>query len=146
MTVDPRLQLTPGEYLIHPDGSASKVVDRRNLTVDEILACGRYTDRRGRRWTRSNYGMWMHPVAFHPVLGVRSETRQLSEMRLLIERDMHRDECEGAWLCTEHPVPFVYFACSGVWAIAVGPGPIKHTYDTLPEAMGAACELAVTGD
>ena len=38
MTVDPRLQLTPGEYLIHPDGSASKVVDRRNMTVDEILA------------------------------------------------------------------------------------------------------------
>ena len=41
MTVDPRLRLTPGEYLIHPDGSASRVVDRRNMTVDEILATGK---------------------------------------------------------------------------------------------------------
>lgn len=114
------------------------------MTVDEILASGRYTDRRGRRWTRSNYGIWMHPVAFHPVLGVRSETRQLNEMRLLIERDMHR--CSTALqYCANHPVPVVWksrpfkdFAAKS-----------KHGggwFSTHSEAMDAAYRLAVANE
>ena len=114
MTVDPRLQLTPGEYLIHPDGSASKVVDKRNLTVDEILATGQYTDRRGRYWHYdTKHRFW---ITNPPVAGKTWKVWQFggpfdhAEMRLLIERDQHRDECPGLINCENHPVPCVTLA------------------------------------
>lgn len=104
MTVDPRLRLTPGEYLIHPDGSASKVVDKRNMTVDEILATGWYTDRQGREWHLCRHGgfVCMRWHNGHPSRGLEP-----GEMYLRIERDRHRAECPGLIDCTNHPVPSV---------------------------------------
>ena len=107
MTVDPKLRLTPGEYLIHPDGSASRVVDRRNMTVDEILASGRYTDRRGRAWARSPHASEFGEYWYMPIgpdnHGQTHHIAYLAEMRLLIERDQHRRLCIGLSHCDEHP-------------------------------------------
>ena len=147
MTVDPRLQLTPGEYLIHPDGSASKVVDRRNMTVDEILATGTYTDRRGREWVaafESTRGdrYW--------VSGSHDQIIDRDQMRLLIERDQHRGECPGLAECSDHPVWVVSRVYSrfrvGGWEIL---GPHKNQGwlfgSSHSEAMDAARALAVGG-
>ena len=65
-------------------------------------------------------------------------------MRLLIERDMHRDVCPGLQTCKEHPVPYVWIGVSGspyhepAWGFNDG-----DYHDTLPEAMDAARALAV---
>ena len=114
------------------------------MTVDEILATGKYTDRRGRGWDYvETVASWCSPEIDAEGVSWGYHYLSTAQMRLLIERDLHRDECKRAWWCKDHPVPFVYFAWSGVWAIAIGPGPIKHTFDTLPEAMDAARALAV---
>ena len=149
MTVDPRLQLTPGEYLIHPDRSASKVVDKRNMTVDEILATGKYTDRRGREWVRCPIncclnGGWFSYSAMREAKR-RSDWHPFeAEMRLLIERDQHRDVCPGIRKCNSHPVPRV-FRYNAVWSKLAAYGDFRrdYAYDTLPEAMDAARALAV---
>ena len=140
MTVDPRLQLVPGEYLIHPDGSASKVVDRRNMTVDEILASGRYTDRRGREWVRGEVceGHWY-----------QYQSDQLisdSEMRLLIERDLHECDSLGLSCCNEHPVVSVIRnPDTGGWLVfdRFGIERVGPEYRKWPDALAAARALAV---
>ena len=141
MTVDPRLQLTPGEYLIHPDGSASKVVDKRNMTVDEILATGRYTDRLDRYWVRGR----VYDEHWYQCQSDQSITD--THMRLLIERDLHRDECEGLRWCEDHPVPFVqtsdYHGDFAVVDTSLSSDEDQSRHDTLPEAMDAARALAV---
>ena len=142
MTVDPRLQLTPGEYLIHPDGSASKVVDKRNMTVDEILATGKYTDRRGREWVRGEVceGHWY-----------QYQSDQLisdSEMRLLIERDLHRDVCPGLHDCGDHPVHHaVFYRWERAFRVyEPDPNSVETIRcETLPEAIDAAIAWAVGG-
>ena len=152
MTVDPRLQLTPGEYLIHPDGSASRVVGKRNMTVDEILATGQYTDRRGRGWfvvgQDSNLGpAWVYneePFGVQALIGTH-------QMRLLIERDQH--ECIGLRLCRSHPVPNVLALQDdisgakwghGFGVYRPGTGDDREAWlDTLPEVMDAARALSV---
>lgn len=75
--------------------------------VDEILASGRYTDRRGRVWVKCP----VHPVELNdcwwtygrPIPG-KYEHKPGPSMRLLIERDQHRSECRGLWKCRNHPV------------------------------------------
>ena len=146
MTVDPRLQLTPGEYLIHPDGSASKVVDERNMTVDEILATGQYTDRRGREWVaafESTRGdrYW--------VSGSHDQIIARDQMRLLIERDQHRGECVGLRDCFAHPVPHVVSHQRNAGVIQAYPADRDYgarrssVHTTLSKAMDAARALAV---
>lgn len=110
-------------------------------SVDEILATGHYTDRRGREWkniTHWNVESWAaEPYGKPDILP--------GEMRLLIERDMHRDECCGNRECEDHPVPHVYRAYrSALWhAHPGGARPFAETFTTHAEAMDAARALAV---
>ena len=147
MTVDARLQLTPGEYLIHSDGSASKVVDRRNMTVDEILASGRYLDRRGRGWHHDGLiDSWVErPTASSLSAGIVTMGYVIDEdqMRLLIVRDKHRVECKGLLGCRTHPVPVVTIQYNEDGLIIYETDYTRRTYPTLPEAMDAARALAV---
>lgn len=103
-------------------------------TVDEILASGRYTDRRGRKWRKFrrckcwySTSIWLEATA--------------NQMHLLIERDQHRDECPGLALCRNHPVPFVL-----LWPLPTAiPAntTIGRTLPTHAEALAAARALAV---
>lgn len=118
------------------------------MTVDEILATGQYTDRRGRVWEvvgqDSDLGpawaYWEEPFGVQAVIATR-------HLRAIIERDQHRDECAGLGFCLAHPVPHV---------ISLGPhrfevfGPRSNSTmradrlaSTLSEAMDAARALAV---
>ena len=150
MTVDPRLRLTPGEYLIHPDGSASKVADKRNMTVDEILATGQYTDRRGREWLTTGPGSklgvaWAY---YEEPFGVQCVI-STHHLRLLIERDLHRDECAGLRDCFAHPVPHVVSYQRNAGVIQAYPAARDHVarrssvHTTFSQAMDAARALAV---
>ena len=153
MTVDARLQLTPGEYLIHPDGSASKVVDKRNLTVDEILATGQYTDRRGRAWNYDpDFDVWVEYSSRDDGILHLGWIVDTKDVRLLIERDLHRDECEGLQECRDHPVPFVeifrhpippYHVDYQVVDTSVEPSLNQGIYRAHADAMSAARALAV---
>lgn len=145
MTVDPRLQLTPGEYLIHPDGSASKVVDKHNMTVDEILASGRYTDRRGREWKRGPSFVcnrdWFYRIGIYKA-GYAND----AEMRLLIERDKHECDSLGLTCCPEHPVVSVIrHPDTGAWLVfdRFGIERVGPEYREWSAAMSAARALAV---
>lgn len=107
-------------------------------SVDEILATGHYTDRRGREWkniTHWNVESWAaEPYGKPDILP--------DEMRLLIERDMHRDVCPGFRDCAFgiHPVPIVYHAeLLGWWMVNTR----RLDAGTLAEAMDAARALAV---
>lgn len=107
-------------------------------TIDEILAKGRYTDRRRREWQHAWFGWWT------PRGGVELPTAQ---MRLLIERDQHRDECRGVRVCQDHPVPrvFQFAGPFGHWS-ALGSGRSAandSAHPTFPAAMDAARALAV---
>ena len=121
------------------------------MTVDEILATGQYTDRRGRVWkiVRSPVmGTWWGTPRPDDVILILHENK----MRLLIERDQHRDVCEGLQECGYHPVPFVeifrhlmppYHVDYQVVDTSVEPNFNQGLYRTLPEAMDAARTLAV---
>ena len=117
------------------------------MTVDEILATGEYRDRTGRVWVKCpvnprdlNDCWWAYG---RPVPG-NFEHRGEDHIRLLIERDQHRDVCPGLQTCKEHPVPYVWIGVSGspyhepAWGFNDG-----DYHDTLPEAMDAARALAV---
>lgn len=118
------------------------------MTVDEILASGRYTDRRGRRFGRiaspSTYrGEWLQ--WWPEIRPYPDEVLSPDQMRLLIERDMHRDVCPGLQGChLEHPSPRVK-ASYGKYFV-YRPFSIFHEefYENLPGAMDAARALAVT--
>ncbi|WP_172170988.1 hypothetical protein [Brevibacterium sp. CT2-23B] len=99
-------------------------------TVDEILASGRYTDRRGREWQHAWFGWWT------PRGGVELPPAQ---MRLLIERDQHRATCPGLWTCTDHPVPAVTLSRTFRPRVYVDGEP----YAWFSEAIDAARALAV---
>lgn len=115
--------------------------------IDEILATGWYTDKRGREWHHSAFlPRWVTSSGFNyfgPVYAFVYE----AEMRLLIERDQHRDVCPGLNLCSRHPVPRVlirYRWSTDAYFIAIGPGYRSGgTHDTLAEAMDGGYELAV---
>ena len=117
------------------------------MTVDETLATGQYTDRRGREW-RHIHGdrRWFHePDGLWFKDGKKViKMVHTPQMRLLIERDMHRDVCPGLQTCKEHPAPYVWIGVSGspyhepAWGFNDGDG-----HNTLSEAMDAARALAV---
>lgn len=113
------------------------------MTVDEILATGEYRDRRGREWK----GFFMYGK---PRWSTPSITRFLlpGEMRLLIERDLHRDECPSLISCENHPVPCVTIAGGPYGCFHVNPADTSdETYVahecTHERAMDAARALAV---
>lgn len=111
-------------------------------TVDEILATGRYTDRRGREWRKVAYGAsWFS-------LGTNTIIRG-AQMRLLIERNMHRDECPGLINCENHPVPCVTLAGGPYGCFHVNPADDSEETYVAHEcshewAMDAARALAVS--
>ena len=112
----------------------------RNMTVDEILATGQYRDRRGREWKRGPSFVcnrdWFYLNGIYKG-GYANDT----EMRLLIERDSHRDECPGLYNCMNHPVPIVWYGdISEGWCVDLG-----NWHSSLPEAMDAARAWAVGG-
>ena len=121
------------------------------MTVDETLASGQYTDRRGRRWRRCTAPMcelgdgwftWWRPTRDHGMIHPSKD-----QMRLLIERDIHRDECLGLHACGTHPVPIV-MVDEGYFAVqSAGPLDIddlkRPVQETLSSAMDAARALAV---
>ncbi|SMX91257.1 MULTISPECIES: hypothetical protein [unclassified Brevibacterium] len=120
--------------------------------IDEILASGRYTGRRGREW----WTPWDKPPGEprYWVSGLPGGDDRIidhAEMRLLIERDMHRGECRGMVSCPDHPVPRVlanegWGLGDGVEFFAIPPHGYCRAGDfhrTLPEAMDAARALAV---
>lgn len=111
-------------------------------TVDEILATGRYEDRRGREWFcgiawSNGDSTWYSS---------NQQFIRLNEMRLLIERDQHRDECEGLRACGNHPVPHVTtYPCPTAYVVWDSGGETDDgipDFRTLPEAMDAARALA----
>ena len=115
------------------------------MTVDEILIGHEYLDRRGRRWQKL-----IEPTGWVNMSEHRFLTR--NQMRLLIERDQHRDVCEGLQECGYHPVPFVeifrhlrppYHVDYQVVDTSVEPDFNQGLYRTLPEALDAARALAV---
>lgn len=122
------------------------------MTVEEILAAEMYTDRRGRTWhyldTIVDYDRWQrweHYSAEDLIL-------EVSEMRLLIERDMHRDACDGLYNCGDHPVPVVeidgpVISRTGCYYVRAPKSRrrVGHKHD-LESAMDAARALAVTGE
>ena len=117
------------------------------MTVDEILATGQYTDRRFRLWEhsqnmRTGEECWM---IWEPYF--RRTELTPAQIRLLIERDQHRDECPGLNACNGHPVPSVItpiawgsrdFEVYAAWANTT-----STFKQSLPEAMDAARALAV---
>ena len=119
------------------------------MTVDEILAAGQYTDRRGREWfvvgQDSDLGpAWIYneePFGAQALIGTH-------QMRLLIERDQHRDECGELPWCDKHPVPVV-IVCHETgepWGqFKVRAHGKAKVFRTFPEAMGAARAWAVGG-
>ncbi len=117
--------------------------------VDAILKSGRYTDRRGRAWSYLPLTQkWFYPVFDHQGISWPAEKTPTTQMRLLIERDQHRDGCEGLKRCEAHPVPFVnaYQMLKPVRFVAYRPNDFDDeigTFHTLPEAMDAARALAV---
>lgn len=112
-------------------------------TVDEILAAGWYTDRRGRKWRRLPLsGRWADQVIDHQGIHWAGQKIEADQMRLLIERDQHRDACPGLALCRAHPVPFVI-----LWPLATAipaRSTIGKTRNTMGEALEEARRMAVS--
>lgn len=117
------------------------------MTVDEILATGRYTDRRGREWfvvgQDSDLGpAWVYneePFGAQALIGTH-------QMRLLIEHDQHRDVCVGLHWCDSHPVPRVHFNIhTGAPIVIAGDEYIfaDGGFSSHAEAMDAARALVV---
>jgi len=117
--------------------------------IDRILASGRYTDRRGREWVRRLFlrpnTRWVNIIRDRDGIGWPGEKISDVQMRLLIERDQHRDVCKGLRVCGDHPVPHVVYYPSEpmfvVWDADSEGG--STDFATLPEAMGSARALAV---
>lgn len=117
------------------------------MEIEEILHGGEYTDRRGRRWTRTHRNNWLSPR--RPRVSAIADE---SQMRLLIERDQHRDVCPGLSACQGHPVPFVEkhvqygggsFAVIDTTRPGGAIGSIVDEFPTHTEAMDTARALAV---
>lgn len=117
------------------------------MTIEEILATGRYTDRRGRDWAELTT-VWLLLDPWRWPDKPKRESMTVSEMRLLIERDMHRDECPGIRRCDSHPVHFVqvYRGFPVTRFVAYGPNEFDDEqayFHTLSLAVDAARALAV---
>lgn len=119
--------------------------------VDEILAAGRYTDYPGHVWELCTVadcreqGKWW---SFNDMARNGGRHLTVAQMRLLIERDQHRDECPRVGVCQNHPVPRVTFCDVGgfdIWAAGelARAEFARPCIATLPEAMDAARALAM---
>lgn len=121
-------------------------------TVDEILATGQYTDRRGRGWDYvETIASWCSPEIDGEGVSWGCRYFDAAQMRLLIERDQHRDECRGMVSCPDHPVSRVLASegwefRDGGQFFAIPPHGycrVGEFHRTLSEAMDAARALAV---
>ena len=116
------------------------------MTVDEILATGQYTDRRGRVWRYdTKHRFWLATPGLIAGWKVTDFGGPIddAQMRLLIARDKHRVECKGLLGCRTHPVPVVTIQYNEDGLIIYETDYTRRTYPTLPEAMDAARALAV---
>lgn len=116
------------------------------MTVDEILATGQYRDRRGREWVKAA-GLQVGGVY---TWFIRHDTEWVREpqMRLLIARDLHRDECPGLHDCGDHPVHHaVFYRWERAFRVyEPDPNSVETIRcETLPEAIDAARAWAVGG-
>lgn len=108
--------------------------------VDLVMTKGYYIDRRGRQWAiATSDGRWGATDGRYLIGGKPFSSDQ---MRLLIKRDIHRDECVGIHWCLTHPVVSVdYDGVLGLWKVW-GPGDwFRGTFRTLSDAMDAARAL-----
>lgn len=114
-------------------------------TIDEILAAGWYTDKRGRSWRHLPLsGRWADQVIDHQGIHWAGQKIEADQMRLLIERDQHRDVCRGLDSCTSHPVPHVLAGRAHARVFTVVGRHFESRYGaTLTEAIDAARALAV---
>ena len=127
------------------------------LTVDEYLHGGEYIDFRGRRWCRLADLKWDSDAAVMRTTAIGwCRMRGLieydppiseSKMRLLIERDLHREECAAHLsACLTHPVPKVWagrrYKPRRWYAEGAAAGEILG-FDSFSEAIDAARALAV---
>jgi len=119
-------------------------------TVDEFLASGIYRDRRGRYWEACKVAECREPGEwwnYHDMARNGGRHLTITQMRLLIERDHHRDVCPRLSACNGHPVPSVLapfewggrdFEVYAAWENAT------CTFEqSLPAAMEAARALVV---
>lgn len=119
------------------------------MTVDEILAQREYRDRCGREWNLTDY--WVDRATFDYVQMWLSPDRVATqdEMRLLIERDMHRDVCGGIAECYSHPVvSVIWHRTYEHWLVFNESSfyPTGAPYDALEDALRDASALAVSSD
>ena len=116
------------------------------MTVDEILATGRYNARDGQIWLRD---MFKHDgwIGWFSRGGSDVPRVTDAQMRLLTERDQHRDVCPGLIDCDNHPAPSVLLTKGGELEFLVfGPRQVRsiRAFDYHSEAMDAARALAVS--
>ena len=112
--------------------------------IDEILASGRYTDRRGRQWGVVAFDRGWGRID-HSGYALGGPTFRPSEVRLLIERDQHRDVCPGLRQGGKHPVPVVVNWTREAGYSQFGAHHLgkHHWVSTHVAALGAARALAV---
>lgn len=113
--------------------------------VDSILASGRYVDRRGREWLYDpDFDIWVVSVQTHEYVTNIEGIIDPAQMRLMIERDQHRDVCPGLRDCDDHPVPnVVSYGGAAAWDVW-GPGDwYVCSRPSLPEAFAAALQFAL---
>lgn len=120
------------------------------MTVDEILATGQYTDRRGRVWRYdTKHRFWLATPGLIAGWKVTDFGGPIddAQMRLLIERDQHRDECDGLGYCLSHPVPHVIVARYRPAMFSIHEAWVRREVvgfrGDLPAAVDAARALAV---
>lgn len=116
-------------------------------TVDGILASGIYRDRHGRYWEAckvtscSEPGEWWN---YHDMARNGGRHLTVTQMRLLIERDQHREECDSLGNCVNHPVVSITRNFRGTWSVYAAHGCLPmiklHTFSG---AMSAARALTV---
>ncbi|WP_188550036.1 hypothetical protein [Sediminivirga luteola] len=117
------------------------------MSVDDILASGRYVDRRGRVWEYCEVTDTWSEIRIDAVFGpeIDGPTIGMSAMHTLITRDLHRTECPGLRKCGDHPVPHVIALGWAFAAYTGSPWELIDNHDTLPEALDAAVLMAKEG-
>ncbi len=119
-------------------------------TIDDIMHGGEYIDLRGRRWCNLVELKWdadaavtrTTKIGWCRMRGLTKYDPPIAEaqMRLLIERDLHRATCPGLWTCENHPVPTVTLSRMFKPRIYVDD---FGALITLAQAMDAARDMAV---
>ena len=106
------------------------------MTVDEYVPCGEYWTRSGMALYHNDDGSWSSTC------GVVKYTPE--QMSLLIERDMHRDECKGIGMCFRHPVTHISIDIeTGLFYASTPRNEYGGVYDSIADAMDGSYRLAV---